>query len=244
MVRYFVLLETLVDFLKPQTTRKMKTFTTSLLVNRLLTFAISLIFILFAGNTVAIANSDTKSNTGNSIISGIEYATLTASATQKTVFIDWVTSYELNNSHFEVERSVDMKEFKTVAIVLDGFVAKGTGKSYKFKEDAGDVSKGKTVYYRLKQIGTDNLVHYSNVMAVQMNTTVTLFPSANPVSIKSTANSSNIDDIKILLSKQSTTSTLITNISVERLNVLSAGIFTGRIVMTETVLINKSPVFA
>jgi hypothetical protein len=119
-----------------------------------------------------------------------------------------------------------MKDFKTVAMVLDGFVA-GTGKSYKFKEDAGDVRKGKTVYYRLKQIDTDNQVHYSTVMAVQMNTTVTLFPKQEAVTLNSSdnyKNSSVITDIlqgvypygQILLSKQSALSICLTNVSVGR----------------------------
>ena len=208
----------------------MKTFRTSLLVNRLLTSLFTLAFLVFAGNTVALSDNETKLNigdpaTGNTIInSGVEYASLTATATQKAVFINWVTASEQNNSHFEVERSLDMKDFKTVAMVLDGFTA-GTGKSYKFKEDAGDVRKGKTVYYRLKQIDTDNQVHYSTVMAVQMNTTVTIFPKQEAVTLNSSdnyRNSSTITDIlqsvypfgQILLSKQSTLSICLTNVSV------------------------------
>lgn len=197
----------------------MKTFTTSLLVNRLLASLFTLAFLVFTGSAVALTDNQAKLNigepvTGNSIInSGVEYASLTATANEKAVFINWVTASEQNNSHFEVERSLDMKDFKTVAMVLDGFVA-GTGKSYKFKEDAGDVRKGKTVYYRLKQIDTDNQVHYSTVMAVQMNATVTIFPKQEAVTLNSSdnfKNSSVITDIlqsvypygQILLSKQS-----------------------------------------
>src|ERR1700754_1934897 len=98
----------------------MKTTFTSLLVNRLFTSAFILIFMLFAGSANA---------TGNSGI--VEYASLAATATDNGVMINWVTVSELNNSHFEVERSTDMKSFKTVAMVLDGFAATGTnGKSY------------------------------------------------------------------------------------------------------------------
>jgi hypothetical protein len=169
----------------------MKTFT-SLLVNRLLTSAFTLTFIFFAGKANAL--------TGNN--PGIEYASLAATATQNSVFINWVTVSELNNSHFEVERSTDMKSFKTVAMVLDGFAATGTatGKTYKFKEAAGEVSKGKTVYYRLKQIDTNNQIHYSSVMAVQMNATVTVFPKHETSISKVYTNN------LTLLSKQSTSS--------------------------------------
>ena len=185
----------------------MKTFTSSLLVNRLLTSVFTLIIILFAGKASAFTE------TGNSNKPGIEYASLAASATDKAVFINWVTVSEQNNSHFEVERSTDMKAFKTVAMVLDGFAATGTnGKTYKFKEAAGEVKKGKTVYYRLKQIDNDNQVHYSTVMAVQINSTVVVFPKQDELNAKANNTSIISNTVKgytnnrTLLSKQPTSS--------------------------------------
>ncbi|MBL7703466.1 MAG: hypothetical protein JNM14_14540 [Ferruginibacter sp.] len=175
----------------------MKTTFTSLLVNRLFVSAFTLIFILFAGNANATGDPGT-----------VEYASLAATANNNGVIINWVTVAELNNSHFEVERSTDMKSFKTVAMVLDGFAATGTnGKSYKFKEAVADIKNGKTVYYRLKQIDNDNQVHYSTVMAVQMNTTVTVYPNS-----------------QTLLSKQSTSSMGETKMPAVSSADLSAGI--------------------
>jgi hypothetical protein len=167
---------------------KMKTSTLSLLVNRLFTSVFTLALLVFAVNAKA---SDRNIITGNP---GIEYASLAATATDNSVYINWVTASEQNNSHFEVERSTDMKVFKTVAMVLDGFSATGTtGKSYKFKEASGDVKKGKTVYYRLKQIDNDNQVHYSAVMAVQLNTTVTIYPNSQVFLSKQTISMSQIN---------------------------------------------------
>jgi hypothetical protein len=172
----------------------MKLFT-SLLVNRLFTSVFTLTFIFFAGNANALTEHSTANNPG------IEYASLVATATENSVFISWVTVSEMNNSHFEVERSTDMKSFKTVAIVLDGFTVTGTnGKTYKFKEAAGEVKNGKTVYYRLKQIDINNHIHYSVVMTVQMNSTVTLFPKQQVSISKVYPNN------QTLLSKQSTIS--------------------------------------
>jgi len=166
----------------------MKTSTLHLSVNRLLTSVFTLALLTFAAN----ANASTKYTSVNN--PGIEYASLAATATDNSVFINWVTASEQNNSHFEVERSTDMKVFKTVAMVLDGFSTTGTnGKSYKFKEAAGDVKKGKTVYYRLKQIDNDNQVHYSSVMAVQMNTTVTIYPNNQVLLSKQTISMSQIN---------------------------------------------------
>ncbi len=195
----------------------MKTLISPLTVNWLLSSLFTLSILFYAGNVVASTTNETNVTTGEPVIvikyttisSGIEYASLAANATEKSVFINWVTSSEQNNSHFEVERSTDMNSFKTIAMVLDGFVAQGTGKSYKFKEDAGDVRKGKTIYYRLKQIDTNSQIHYSAVMAVQMNTTVTVFPAAEATKINSTGNNTDLSVITIqtLLSKQSNINT-------------------------------------
>jgi hypothetical protein len=199
----------------------MKTSTSLLLVNRLLTLSITFTFLLltiFVSAQTVNTNTDNTANSNKTVSAGVEYASLTATASDKAVFINWVTASEQNNSHFEVERSMDKKAFKTVAMVLDGFTATGTGKTYKFKEAAGEINKGKTVYYRLKQVGTDNLVSYSTVMAVQMNTTVTAFPKQDAPVVKSNTNPNS----QILLSKQSDTGFI--NVPAEQVN-LSAGMF-------------------
>jgi hypothetical protein len=122
-----------------------------------------------------------------------------------------------------------MKSFKTVAVILDGFVSTGTltGKTYKFKEAAGIVAAGKTVYYRLKQVDNDNIVHYSEVMAVQMNAVVTVFPVANPVADVHTHKLNEVENTfstgKILSSKQSAVNAGLINMLVE--NDFSTGIF-------------------
>ena len=205
----------------------MKTSTSSLSVSRLLISAFSLTLLFFAGK----ANAFTKYSTVN--IPGVEYASLAASATEKSVFINWVTASEQNNSHFEVERSTDMKAFKTVAMVLDGFSTTGTnGKSYKFKEDAGDIKKGKTVYYRLKQIDNDSQVHYSSVMAVRINTTVTIFPKYNKLNIQVINTKSIYPNGQTLLSKQTTTGMRQINTSaVSSIELIAAVLNPGELIL-------------
>ena len=231
----------------------MKT-STSLLVNRLLTLSFTLVFLLLtvivSAQTVNTGSLYTV-NSNETVFAGIEYASLTATASEKAVFINWVTASEQNNSHFEVERSLDMKAFKTVAMVLDGFTATGTGKTYKFKEDAGAIKNGKTVYYRLKQVGTDNQVSYSIVMAVQMNTIVTVFSKQDAPNVKSNnpnLKASGITDVlrvdpngQILLSKQSDMGFI--NVSAEQVK-LSAGIFNARMLMTEMLFMNSQLICA
>lgn len=100
-------------------------------------------------------------------VKSVEYQSLTVSLTDKSVILDWNTIYENNNSHFEVERSTDMLNFKTVALVLDGFNTNGTGKRYAYKEDNGTVKKNQMVQYRLKQFDVYGNVSYSDVVSVK-----------------------------------------------------------------------------
>jgi hypothetical protein len=199
MVRYYF--PSVFVFFRNYKPQEMKTITSSLLVNRLIISVFTLASLLTADK----ANAFTKYINANN--PGIEYASLAATANENAVFINWVTAFEQNNNHFEVERSTDMKAFKTVAMVLDGFTSTGTtGKTYKFKEAAGEVKKGKTVYYRLKQIDNDNQVHYSAVMAVQMNSTVTIFPKSNNLGVQVKNTKGIYPNGQTLLSKQTTSS--------------------------------------
>lgn len=213
----------------------MKTFTPVLIVNRLLTSVFSCFLLLITAPTTALPSGQ------DLLVSNeVEFASLSATANDKTVFISWVTAEERNNSHFEVERSTDNKDFTTVALVLDGFAAKGTGKTYKFKEDAGEVKKGKTVYYRLKQIDTNAQVHYSKVLAVQMNTTVTLVPAREDQNRNSAGT---INKFK-LLSKQSASNSGRDDVLTGSAYGLSAGTSYGPVFMTESELGFPKLVFA
>ena len=81
----------------------------------------------------------------------VVYQSIVVTKTDKSVILDWNTASEFRNSYFEVERSTNLNDFKTVALVLDGFATEGTGKKYAFKEDVSVTKNGKIVYYRLKQ---------------------------------------------------------------------------------------------
>lgn len=97
----------------------------------------------------------------------VVYQSISVNKTDKSITLDWNTASEYRNSYFEVERSTNNIDFKTVALVLDGFATEGTGKKYAFKEAASVAKDGKTVYYRLKQFDEYGNVTYSTVVKVQ-----------------------------------------------------------------------------
>jgi hypothetical protein len=102
-------------------------------------------------------------------------------AKDNAVILNWLTEEEINNSHFEVERSFNAKDFTNIAIVLDG-IANGTKTAYAMK-DASPLLSGKSiVYYRLKQVDLDGKFTYSNVLPVRLKNAagVTMQVSPNP----------------------------------------------------------------
>ena len=186
-------------------------------------------------------------------VPGVVYASIDASANEKSVFVKWVTASEQANSHFEVERSLDMKNFKTVALILGGFIAEGTGKSYQFKENAGEVRNGKTVYYRLKQFDTDGHVNYSTILAVKLDSKevsnkMQVFPNplGKSLSVHLNNDITGNTEIRIVdlagktwLSKQSNNTKGNTIMQVEGLEKLTPGMYIAQLIVNGAIVENQ-----
>lgn len=99
---------------------------------------------------------------------------LTAKSDGKTITIEWKSSTERSISRYEVERATTEQPYRYVAQVD----ARGGQSSYRYTdEDAfmkqnGDnpsVAQLTKYSYRLKYIGSDNSVSYSNTVSVAHN---------------------------------------------------------------------------
>jgi Secretion system C-terminal sorting domain len=91
----------------------------------------------------------------------VELTSFNANIVGDKVNISWATATEKNNAGFEIQRSVDNKQFVSI-----GFV-KGNGttterQSYSFTDN----NTGNKLYYRLKQVDFDGSFTYSNVLEV------------------------------------------------------------------------------
>lgn len=90
------------------------------------------------------------------------------------VNVKWTTTFELNNDHFDVERSTDGVNFQSVATV------KGQGVSaikhnYQFNDDVSkNVLNRNDMYYRLKQVDIDGKATYTKVLVVRVYRTKSL----------------------------------------------------------------------
>ncbi|MBX2873105.1 MAG: T9SS type A sorting domain-containing protein, partial [Saprospiraceae bacterium] len=108
----------------------------------------------------------------------VEFISFQAKADRNRVHLAWATATESNNSHFEVQHSLNGKDFKKIKEI------KGAGTtqvrqdySYEYRQAVGGLN-----YYRLKQIDYDGQFEYSEVISVDVQAPkaqYTLFP--NPV---------------------------------------------------------------
>ena len=139
-----------------------KNFTPSVAFKSVLAFAVCLLSVITTSAFVSnIAAKPVKEK-------NVVYESLQVTTTNKSVQLNWETVPEFNNSHFEVERSVDMVEFKTVAVVLDGFSTESNGKRYAFKENVLSFKNVQVIYYRLKQVDALGNFSYGEVIKVQV----------------------------------------------------------------------------
>jgi hypothetical protein len=108
----------------------------------------------------------------------ITLKSFTASKEGSSSLLNWATSHETNNLHFEVQHSIDGVNFKAISTV----VSKGntsTGHQYTFTHALP--VKGIN-YYRLKQVDKSGSFTFSNIVNVEFNQTaivINVFP--NPV---------------------------------------------------------------
>jgi hypothetical protein len=90
--------------------------------------------------------------------------------------LEWVTATELNNSHFEVQRSTDGAEFVKIGKV-DGAGTTNLQQEYLFVDNSPYLGKN---YYQLKQVDFDNKANYSKTIIVDVNSTPQLSVTVSP----------------------------------------------------------------
>lgn len=97
----------------------------------------------------------------------VTYRTFTATASDRTSILNWITEIEQGNDHFEVERSFDQASYRTIGIVLGAQSVTSLGKQYSFKDQSAELKGQAIAYYRLKQVDADGRFTYSAVKMVR-----------------------------------------------------------------------------
>jgi hypothetical protein len=130
---------------------------------------------------------------------------LTASYENSNVVINWTTTFEENSSVFEIERSIDGINFKTVGTVK----AQGNStirRDYTFGDDVSNSTARKNdLYYRLKLVDKDGKTAFSKVLVVRVYKTkslqsvsVTPNPTVNDIKVKVQLNENSYITIKVM----------------------------------------------
>lgn len=109
------------------------------------------------------------------------------------VDLDWATSSEINNDHFEIERSVNGDEFSLIAVV-PGQNTSNTLHNYVYIDF--NAPKGQ-LYYRLRQVDINGTYTFSAIKAVTLNeTSIHIQPNPNNGIFNITLNG-NIEDYSL-----------------------------------------------
>ena len=105
-----------------------------------------------------------------------------ASLNNTTVDLKWTTAGEKNVSHFEIERSLDGRNYSTVGVVF-AYGNTDDIKKYNFNTNVANL-QATTIYYRLKSVDIDEYTEYSEVRLIRIQNdngilAISAFP--NPV---------------------------------------------------------------
>ncbi|MEK6479193.1 T9SS type A sorting domain-containing protein [Catalinimonas sp. 4WD22] len=118
----------------------------------------------------------------------------------KSVFLEWATASETNNSHFEIERAVDGFEFEKIGEVQGA--DNSTRKiEYVFEDQQLSSRMGSIFYYRLRQEDYDGQYEYSKSIAVFNETSgvLNLWPTPFTDHINILINSMASESLEIII---------------------------------------------
>ncbi|WBO82769.1 T9SS type A sorting domain-containing protein [Hymenobacter yonginensis] len=103
----------------------------------------------------------------------VELIRFTAQRQANAVRLDWATASEKNNARFEVQRSADGAQFRTLATVA----GQGTTAQRHTYSALDRQPLPATAYYRLRQVDTNGQASFSPVVAVAAGKELALYPN-------------------------------------------------------------------
>lgn len=97
----------------------------------------------------------------------INFTSFTVNSNQKGIKIDWATDNKKPTNYFEIERSSDGINFKTIAMVLGPDPKQPSCDCYESFDKPK--SKAKKYFYRLKHVSADGEIELSETKILAMN---------------------------------------------------------------------------
>lgn len=97
------------------------------------------------------------------IVTPINLTTFSGNKIEKNVLLNWTTASEKNNSHFNIQRSIDGLNFEKIARVI----GKGNSSSINNYNYSDDNVPNNNLYYRLQQVDMDGKSTLSSVILIK-----------------------------------------------------------------------------
>jgi trimeric autotransporter adhesin len=108
----------------------------------------------------------------------VELVSFSAQRENNDIRVRWVTAEELNSDYFELERSTDGRTYTAITRITS--TNSTVLKNYEWPDtDAASLPSAR-VFYRLKIVGLNGSVEYSNTVIVQLNIAGVLITSVQP----------------------------------------------------------------
>jgi len=127
----------------------------------------------------------------------VTFQSFYASRQDANIQLNWVTSQEINNKYYAVERSSDARSWKQIAIIMGAGTTSLTNRYNYTDKNVTDA----VVYYRIRQTDLNGDVHYSAVRTVRnesQQAVATIYASSKQT-ITVDLNSDVKDNINILV---------------------------------------------
>jgi sucrose-6-phosphate hydrolase SacC (GH32 family) len=113
---------------------------------------------LFTTGAAATANVTVYNINPNSVLP-VTWLSFTAQQKNSAIQLQWQTAAEINNDHFEVQKSTDGVTFNSIASLAANNDSRYTA-TYNFSDYSPVTGKN---YYRIKQVDKDGKISYSNI---------------------------------------------------------------------------------
>ena len=97
----------------------------------------------------------------------VKFVSFDAAAATGAVTCKWTTEAEINNNHFELERSLNGNDFSTAAIIFSAENATSVRNNYSYKDVSTTIQNRSIIFYRVKQVDIDGKATYSNIVTVK-----------------------------------------------------------------------------
>ena len=185
---------------------------------------------------------------GTIIVLPVTYHSFEAIVNNDKVNLSWLTDDVKRNDHFEIERSYDQKEFKTIGIIMGSQTTNGISGQYNFKDGDLELTAHKEVFYRLKYIDMNEKFSYSIIRRVSLNSSsiniqVMPNPYMDKLNVNFVSDANGTAEVRLLNTSgslvkkiQSTIASGYNNIQLQDLNSQAPGLYIVNVIINGNVI--------